>query len=113
MRYTCPCCGYRVFGGPPGTEELCPVCGWRDDLMHLRYPYFSGAPNGAALADAQVNYAMTGFPSKQYERDPDWRAIDRDVDDLPQVPVDFDALEEPADPTTLYYWLPNYWTRVP
>lgn len=115
MRYTCPCCGYKVFSGPPGTEETCPVCGWCDDLMHLRFPYFAGAPNGVALADAQVNYAMTGLPTKhkQYERDPDWRPIDRDVDDLPQVPVDFDALAEPEDTTAFYYWLPAYWQSIP
>lgn len=113
MRYTCPCCGYRVFSGPPGTEELCPVCGWRDNVMHLRYPLFSGMPNGISLADAQVNHAMTGFPSNAFERDPDWRPIDRDVDELPQPPVDFDALSEPEDPMTLYYWLPSYWRNVP
>jgi Cysteine-rich CPCC len=113
MRYTCPCCGYKVFSGPPGTEETCPVCGWRDDLMHLRFPLFAGRPNGISLADAQVNYAMTGFPARQYERDPEWRAIDRDVDDLADVPVDFDALAEPEDFTSLYYWLPSYWQRVP
>jgi hypothetical protein len=112
MRYTCPCCGYKVFTGSPGTEETCGVCGWRDDLMHLRFPLFAGLPNGVALADAQVNYAMTGFPSKTYERDPDWRPIDRDVDAPQALPVDFDALTQPEDPTSLYYWLPGYWQRV-
>jgi hypothetical protein len=113
MRYTCPCCGYKTFSGPPGTEDTCPVCGWRDDLMHLRFPLFSGAPNGISLVDAQVNFEITGFPSKEFEHDPDWRPIDREVDDLPEIPVDFDALEEPEDPTTLYYWLPTYWARLP
>lgn len=75
--------------------------------MHLRFPFFAGRPNGTALADAQVNYAMTGFPSKEFERDPEWRPIDRDVDRFPSLPVDFDALAEPEDPTTLYYWLPS------
>lgn len=81
--------------------------------MHLRFPYFAGLPNRVSLADAQVNFAMTGLPPKGVERDPDWRPIDRDVDDLPDPPVDFDALSEPEDPTTLYYWLPIYWQRVP
>jgi hypothetical protein len=113
VRYTCPCCGYSVFSGPPGTEELCPVCGWRDDLMHLRFPLFDGLPNGISLVDAQTNYAMTGFPSKSFERDPDWRPIDRDIDAPQSLPVDFDALAEPEDPTTLYYWLPAYWQQAP
>lgn len=113
MRYTCPCCGYKVFGGPPGTEETCPVCGWRDDLMHLRFPLFGGLPNGIALVDAQTNYAMTGLPRDGYERDPDWRPIDREVDAPQTMPVDFDGLAEPEDATTLYYWRPEYWQRVP
>jgi anaerobic ribonucleoside-triphosphate reductase len=31
-RWPCPCCGYQVFTGPPGSYEICPVCGWEDDL---------------------------------------------------------------------------------
>ncbi len=107
MRYTCPCCGYRTFSGPPGTEELCAVCSWRDDVMHLRFPQFNGRPNGMSLVDAQMNYALVGFPSEQYERDADWRAIDPDVDVFEPIPNDFDGLAEPEDTTSLYYWLPR------
>ena len=120
MRYTCPCCGYRVFNGPPGTEELCPICGWRDDLMHLRFPLFNGMPNGISLIDAQMNYSVIGakdadalkgvrFPNSGDERDPDWRPLDLDIDEPQEMPVDFDGLAEPEDATTLYYWLPTYW----
>ena len=120
MRFTCPCCGYRVFNGPPGTEELCPICGWRDDLMHLRFPFFNGMPNGISLIDAQMNYSVIGakdadalkgvrFPNSADERDPDWRPLDLDVDQPQEMPVDFDGLAEPQDATTLYYWLPAYW----
>ena len=119
-KYTCPCCGFRVFNGPPGTEEVCPICGWLDDLMHLRFPTFNGRPNGISLIDAQVNYTVIGakdaqalksvrFPDSHDERDPEWRPIDLDTDDPPQIPVDFDSLSEPEDPTTLYYWTPAYW----
>ena len=117
-KYTCPCCGYRVFAGPPGTEDLCPICGWRDDLMHLRFPRFSGLPNGISLVDAQMNYSLIGamdakavngvrFPGPGDERDADWRPIDTDVDRLEDPPLDFDGLTEPEDPTTLYYWRPQ------
>lgn len=120
MRYTCPCCGYRVFNEPPGTEELCPICGWRDDLMHLRFPLFNGMPNGTSLIDAQMNYSVIGakdadalksvrFPASEDERDPDWRPLDLDVDQPQEMPVDFDGLAEAEDATTLYYWLPAYW----
>lgn len=88
--------------------------------MHLRFPLFNGMPNGISLVDAQTNYSVIGamneeslksvrFPGQDDERDPEWRAIDLDIDDPPTVPVDFDALEEPSDTTRLYYWLPAYW----
>jgi hypothetical protein len=91
--------------------------------MHLRFPTFGGMPNGISLVDAQMNYSVIGamdpqalksvrFPGPQDERDPDWRAIDLDIDEPAQLPVDFDALEEPEDPTTLYYWLPAYWQNA-
>jgi hypothetical protein len=106
-RYTCPCCGYRVFGGPPGTEERCPVCGWLDDMMHLRFPAYGGLPNGVSLADAQTNFALVGFPSSDFERDRDWRPLDLDVDRIEEPPADFEGLAEPEDPTALYYWMPE------
>lgn len=118
-RYTCPCCGYRVFNAPPGSEEICAICGWRDDAMHLRFPLFNGLPNGISLLDAQLNFSVIGakdeqalrfvrFPGPHDIRDPDWRPIDLDVDRVASVPVDMDALAQPDDPTTLYYWLPRY-----
>jgi hypothetical protein len=108
MRYPCPCCGYVVFDAPPGTEDLCPVCKWRDDLMHLRFPLYNGLPNGMSLVDAQLNFSLTGFRAA-YERDPDWRPIDLDNDEPQNIPVDFDGLTEPDDTTTLYYWRPQAW----
>ena len=120
VRYVCPCCGYRVFHAPPGSGDLCPICAWRDDLMHLRFPLFNGLPNGISLVDAQMNYSLIGakdagalksvrFPRSDEHRDPDWRPIDLDIDKPESIPVDFDALTEPEDPTSLYYWLPSYW----
>ena len=117
-KYTCPCCGYRVFAGPPGTEEVCPICGWRDDLMHLRFPLFNGMPNGISLVDAQLNYGLIGAkdsktaasvraPHSGEDRDPDWRPLDMDVDALEEPPVDFVGLSEPDDVAALYYWLPG------
>jgi hypothetical protein len=123
-RYTCPCCGYKTFGGPPGTEEVCPICGWLDDLMHLRFAAFNGMPNGISLVDAQMNFALIGakdpgavkhvrYPGPHDRRDPDWRPIDLDIDRLESIPVDFDALAEPEDPTAFYYWLPSYRSNLP
>jgi len=122
-RYTCPCCGYRVFSKPPGSEEICAICGWRDDLMHLRFVLFNGLPNGISLAEAQQNVAQIGakdagalgsvrFPGAGDERDEDWRPFDPEIDEAEGIPTDFDGLQEPEDPTALYYWLPTYYRRV-
>ena len=122
-RYTCPCCGYRVFAAPPGSEEICPLCGWLDDLMHLRFVLFGGLPNGISLAEAQQNVVQIGakdaaalgsvrFPNASDKRDPDWRPFDPETDEAEGIPTDFDGLSEPEDPTSLYYWLPTYYRRV-
>lgn len=118
MKYPCPCCGYAMFSGPPGTEDACEICGWRDDAMQLRFPLFAGRPNGMSLIDAQLNYSLLGAVSAAAAktvhavsshdvRDPEWRPLDRDVDDLQDVPVDFDGLVFADDPAALYYWLPR------
>lgn len=75
--------------------------------MHLRFPLWNGLPNGTSLRDAQMNFRLIGFPDSQYPRDPDWRPFDADTDDIQNIPVDFDGLAEPEDPTTLYYWRPR------
>lgn len=36
--YPCPCCGHLVHEAPPGSFQICPVCGWEDDLVQLRWP---------------------------------------------------------------------------
>jgi len=116
--YPGPCCGDLVFSDRPGSEKRCPICGWIDDVMQLRFPAFAAQPNHVSLVNAQRNYAAIGakdaaalpevrFADERDARDGEWRAIDSDVDDLPSVPTDFEALTVPADPTALYYWLPH------
>ena len=113
--FPCPACGYLVFSEPPGTEEACPICGWIDDVNHLHFPSFSGAPNGISLLEAQRNFAEIGaidethlsrvrFAGAADRRDPNWRPIDVDHDEFASVPNDFDGTSPPEDATELYYW---------
>ena len=57
-RRPCPCCGYRtVDGAPPGSDEICAVCGWQDDDVQYEDPTFEGGPNrGKSLEQARAEF---------------------------------------------------------
>ncbi len=66
MSYPCPCCLFHTFEEePPGTYEICPVCGWEDDEVQFNDPAFSGGANSVSLNDAQSNYKDYGVCEKQ------------------------------------------------
>lgn len=110
IKYTCPCCGYFVFD-EVGSDDICLICGWEDDLSQLRFPMSGGGANDESLIQAQEN--ITGHEdSHGFERDPKWRKIDRKLDNIEiSVPgIDY-GMTYPEDLTRLYYWMPNYWRR--
>ena len=117
-RFPCPACGYLVFTEAPGSEQTCPICGWIDDVNHLHFHSFSGAPNGISLLEAQRNFAQIGaideahlnkvrFTTASDKRDLNWRPLDDDRDEIAHVPLDFDGAQPPEDLTELYYWNPK------
>lgn len=66
MSYACPCCGYLTFGEePPGTFEICPVCGWEDDEAQFRDPTYEGGANSVSLEQARKNFAAIGAVDNQ------------------------------------------------
>jgi hypothetical protein len=102
--WPCPVCGYRVFGNPPGSYEICDVCGWEDDAIQIRHPRMRGGANGGSIFDYQQRRADWRAPGDA-ARDPDWRPLSRDEAALPsgqEGEVDY-RLEyyHGADP---YYW---------
>jgi hypothetical protein len=117
-RYPCPCCGHLVFDEPPGSDDICLVCFWEDDLTQLRWPALAGGANAVSLAEAQRNLAEFGAieerfsgdvraPAPDEPRDPEWRPIDgTDAFEAPD-----EAAPWPADSTTLYYWRPTFWRK--
>ena len=123
-RFPCPCCGYLVFDEPPGSGDICGVCGWEDDVSQLRFPMTSGGANRPSLADAQRNFAAAGQsdPSRTASRralgdetqDRGWRVIDLSLDDVeqPTPGVDYGGTY-PQDCTQLYYWRHSGWRREP
>src|SRR4051812_13425965 len=104
--YPCPCCGYLVFGEAPGSYDICPLCGWEDDLSQLRFPTMGGANEPLIDSqDAWVDASGTDLRGREYRRDPEWRPIDpaRDGIERPTSGVDYGATYH-ADRTRYYYW---------
>jgi hypothetical protein len=109
--YPCPCCGYLVFEEKPGSYDICPVCGWEDDLSQLRFPTTGGA--NAPLIERQAafaepaEWARTSVTPEElgYRRDRDWRRLDPAVDDIerPVRGVEYGMTYE-RDLTAYYYW---------
>jgi hypothetical protein len=118
MRYPCPCCGHLVFGGPPGSFEICSVCFWEDDASELEFATTCvGGANGIALAEAQRNYTEFGAceaasvrsvrpPLADEPRDSLWRPVDPGRDSFPAWGSGDRA---PEHDETLYYWRPTFW----
>jgi hypothetical protein len=123
QRYPCVCCGYLTLSERPGSYEICKICFWEDDEVHLRDPRYAGGPNRVPLVVAQRNFIEHGVselrfkthvrpPRKSDVRDPGWRPIDLNVDDPDQcLPKGGWRTEGPSDLTHLYWWRPTYWRR--
>jgi len=116
-KYTCVCCGHRVFDELFGYE-ICPVCGWEDDPLQIRYPLEKGA-NKVCLVEAQINFAKTGLLYKgflnfndgnEYEKESSWRMFKKD-DKVEARDEDLSKIEYPIDMTRLYYWSEKYWLK--
>lgn len=117
-KFPCPCCGHRVFDSGPGSQEICPVCFWEDDVTQLRWPLLAGCSNKVSLVDAQANYQLLGASEERFisnvrtaeegeSRPPLWRVIDMSSDI-------FEATLEsrhpwPEDRVVLYWWTPEFW----
>ena len=123
-KFPCPCCGYRVNRMQPGCHEICPICGWEDDLSQLRFINMPGSSNHVSLRKAQINYATFGASEKRKlmdvreaneidSRDKDWRPVDPDRDNIeePRSGINY-VSSYPQDPTVMYYWRSYYWRRI-
>jgi hypothetical protein len=75
--FPCPSCGFEVFSAPPGSYEICELCGWEDDHVQLRFPAMAGGANKASLAEHQLQvlaaYPTTVALAKGFRRSKEWR----------------------------------------
>lgn len=125
IKFPCPCCGYLVFDHEPGFHQICPICGWEDDLSQLRFALMPGSSNTVCLGEAQKNYVdygaserrnkgRTRLPLEGEGLDPGWRRLDphRDNVEQPTRGVRYGDSYPWPDTTVLYYWRPTYWRRI-
>jgi len=56
-KYACVCCGELTMDErPPGTHQVCPVCGWEDDRAQYRDPDYQGGANKLSLNQARKQH---------------------------------------------------------
>ena len=108
-RFPCPCCGWVVFEEPLGSYDICPVCGWEDDLAQLRFPTTGGPNRPLVIEQAAWLDTSGGNPNghleSDFEREPEWRPIDLTMDniEIPEPGRDH-GRTYPVDRTVYYYW---------
>ena len=113
--FPCPCCGHLVFGGPPGSDEICPICYWEDDVVQLRWPDFEGGANHPSLWQAQRNYETFGAcdqaalayvrsPRDEDVIEPGWRILTDADTVMAAPPLAAEPASWPSDLTELYWW---------
>ncbi len=117
--YPCAACGYLTFVEPPGSYDICDVCGWEDDALQLEFATsLAGGANGITLTDAQVAFAKAADRLARKHagatvprgRDSTWRPIDPVRDRFPMWSED-PPERAPADDERLYYWRETFWRR--
>ena len=107
--FPCPACGFLVFSEPPGSYEICDVCGWEDDPVQLRHQLMGGGANKQSLAQSQavaLHIAPVGVVQfREFVRDPSWRPLssgDLSADPSPRSGLEY--CHASADETVEYYW---------
>ena len=49
----CPCCGLYEHDTPPGSNGICVICKWQDDIVQRDDPYYENGANGMSLNEAR------------------------------------------------------------
>lgn len=103
--FPCPACGFLVFDEPPGSYDICPLCGWEDDGVQLEAPGYAGGANHDSLYDHQRRVALKLAPEgvsllRGFRRASSWRPArpEEAVTKVPNPRIDWHD-------EAIYYWL--------
>ena len=55
--FPCPCCGFITLDEqPPGTYDICRICGWEDDPVQFGDPDYRGGANSDSLREYRAAF---------------------------------------------------------
>lgn len=55
--FPCPCCGFSTLSEkPPGTYDICRLCGWEDDAVQFDDPLYRGGANDESLVECRLAF---------------------------------------------------------
>ena len=110
MLYPCPACGFEVFQNSIGSYDMCPLCGWEDDGVQLKFPAMRGGANGESLYERQQkNLEEIPLELKElngFFRDKTWRPLTleecQNVKGMPKTGFEYFLSIDGKD--DFYYW---------
>lgn len=121
--YPCPCCGHLVFTDGPGSDDICPICFWEDDIVQLAFPNLVGGANKTSLIESQQNFIKYGVCERRFiknvkesrtndKKDKDWRPININEDNFfdcnkKEDNEKWDRIKN-SQGINLYYWTEEY-----
>jgi hypothetical protein len=108
--YPCPACAFEVFPEPSGSYDVCPICGWDDDEVQLRFPAMRGGANKASLFECQqrlLQQIPLGLLTHgDYIRCLDWRPLtEEEYGETSGTPTDgLTYFQAVGTVEPVYYW---------
>ena len=110
MFYPCPACGFEVLEDSVGSYDICPICGWEDDGVQLRFPSMRGGANGECLYEWQQkvikDLPLDTSEAKGFYRDKLWRPITieecQNLEHFPKTAFEYFLSIDEQIPD--YYW---------
>ena len=79
IKYTCPCCDYKTLEEkPPGSYDICELCGWEDDAVQFDDSDYEGGANSESLREAQHDFQAQSKNedySTEYEKGREWKIL--------------------------------------